>query len=601
MLELLRSLWNTRRRFDPPSSLCQDRFRPRLEPLEDRLLPTSGVLDPTFGDQGQVLSAFGYIQNVAQGVASYPSGPNRGKIVVVGNLVYGVQGPDSVVVARYNTDGSLDTDPDTGFGPLDGNQRTGWVLSHFGSNDRYENVLNAVALQPDDQGDFKIIVVGGAGVSEGSQIHTASVVARFLDDGTLDPTFGQQGVVYSAFHEPPPHDDTARNDVATAITIDPNTNNLIVASSSHTSGVYLSDINDYGLGIYSPNGQVLAAVRTSLGGVCGDDATGVALQPNGNIIVIGSTCTGGDQNGYEWGLASYLYDGGLRLDQSFGDHGIVRTHFAPQGVRSDDFPSGVVVQPDGGIVVAGTIHVIRAGGAIGLARYLPNGTLDSSFGNGGIVETAYDFDSGGHRVPANVDAVLLQPDGKIIVAGGEVDSPIVPSWSYFAAARFLPDGSFDSSKNDPTDPFGPTGSGSVTTPFINSHGESFAEAYAITFEEYDTDKGPVTKLVAAGVTVQDPLAPDGIQYVDFGLARYDLDSIGGGGGGPRISVPGITQGGRTSAAPVAVVGAPVQEAVPWTLAADAFLTRWHHRTTNAPRGEEDPSQDEMPALALGLD
>jgi uncharacterized delta-60 repeat protein len=599
MLELLRSLWEIRGRFEPPSSLGQGRFRPRLEPLESRLLPTSGVLDPTFGNGGQVITTFGYSDNVARGVTSYPSGPNRGKVVAVGDIDPGVTVTDSVV-ARYNTDGSLDTDPTTGFGPLVGGQRTGWVRLHFGDSDQYSEGPNAVALQPGGLGDFKVVVVGGAGVRD-PQLHSAFFVARFQNDGELDPTFGTQGVVYSAFHEPPP-DNSPRNDIATAITIDPNTNDLLVAGSSHTNGSFGSDINDYALVIYGPDGQTLGGMRTTLGGICGDAASGVALQPNGNIIVVGSTCTGGGigENGYEWGLASYTWNGGgVQLDQSFGDHGIVRTHFAQQGVRSDDFPSGVVVQPDGNIVVAGTIHFVRSGGDIGMARYRPDGSLDPGFGNGGIVDTGYDF-SGSSPLPCNADAVLLQPDGKIVVGGSEEDRLIVPTYDWFAAARFLPDGTFDSSANDPTDPFGPTGSGSVVTPFVNSHGTSFAAAHAITFEEYDTGTGRVAKLVAAGETLQylhDPNSGN----LEFGLARYDLDSMGGGGEGPPIPGPGITPGERASAAPVAVVGAPTQEAPPWTPAADAFLIRMARRTTKAPGGEGDTSLDGTPTLAISPD
>jgi uncharacterized delta-60 repeat protein len=593
MINLLGRLWKRRGRPRTPSLLGRTRVLPRLEPLETRVLLTSGVLDPTFGNGGQVITTFGYSDNVARGVTSYPSGPNRGKIVAVGDIDPGVTVTDSVV-ARYNTDGSLDTDPDTGFGPMDGNQRTGWVQLHFGASDLYSSGPNAVVLQPDGQGDFKIVVVGGAGVRD-PQTHSASFVARFQNDGELDPTFGSQGVVYSAFHESPPYDQTARNDTATAITLDPSTGNLLVAVSSHTSGAYLADVNDFALVIYGPDGQTLAAARTGLGGICGDDPAAVALQPNGHIIVGGATCTGGGigENGYEFALVSYIYGGGLQLDQSFGDHGIVRTHFAMQGVRSDDFLTGVVVQPDGNIVAAGTIHTVRAGGDIGMARYLPDGSLDPTFGNGGIVDTAYNFD-GGSPLPANVDAVLLQPDGKIIVAGSQLDRLIVPTYDWFAAARFLPDGSFDNSDKDPTDPFGPTGSGSVVTPFVNSHGTSFAAAHAITFEEYDTDSGPVTKLVAAGETLQYLHDPD-FGNLEFGLARYDLDSIGDGGDRPQGSGPGITLAERTSAAPVAVDGAPAQESVPWRFEADAFLTRTAHRTTKPQGGDLDSSLDGTPA------
>ena len=93
------------------------------------------------------------------------------------------------------------------------------------------------------------------------------------------------------------------------------------------------------------------------------------------------------------------------LDTSFGDDGRVTTSFG----GGDDFAADVVVQPDGRIVVAGST---AAGGAsdFALARYLPDGSLDRSFSDDGMVTTAFPAGAG-------ASGIALQPDGKIVAAG----------------------------------------------------------------------------------------------------------------------------------------------------------------------------------------
>src|SRR5262249_42731920 len=107
----------------------------------------------------------------------------------------------------------------------------------------------------------------------------------------------------------------------------------------------------------------------------------------------------------------------------------------------------VLVQPDGKIVAVGY------GGPQGfaLARYQGDGTLDASFGSGGIVGTG--FTGGPFQVDAGLDG-LLQPDGEVVAVGNANQSKV-------ALARFNADGSLDSS-------FGV--GGTVTTDLVASEG-----------------------------------------------------------------------------------------------------------------------------------
>lgn len=125
----------------------------------------------------------------------------------------------------------------------------------------------------------------------------------------------------------------------------------------------------------------------------------VALQNDGKIVVATTLSN-------QFGVIRYLPNG--NLDTTFGAGGIVRTSLT----AGFDIPQSIAIDPSGKIVVAGSASdASNSTTAIGLARYLPNGSLDASFGRSGIVITSL-F---GFQDIANV--VLLQPDGKILIGG----------------------------------------------------------------------------------------------------------------------------------------------------------------------------------------
>ena len=135
----------------------------------------------------------------------------------------------------------------------------------------------------------------------------------------------------------------------------------------------------------------------------------------------GGTFACGDFPCGDFVLARYWPNG--TLDSTFGGDGTVLTTF---GSGRDDHATALALQPDGKIVVAG-----GSNGAFALARYLPNGTLDPTFSGDGKVLT----DFGGVA-----NALAIQPNnGRLVVAGwstarGNTD---------FALARYLPNGTLD--------------------------------------------------------------------------------------------------------------------------------------------------------------
>lgn len=341
----------------------------------------AGDLDPTFGNGGKLTTAFSNNRDFGYDVAVQADG----KIVVVGTADIEASG-QQFAVARYNLNGSLDATFGTG----------GKVTTQWG------DIAFAVAIQPDG----KIVVAG-----DNSGLGFALV--RYNNDGTLDPSFGSGGKVLSSF----PSSSSGAFDVL----IQPD--GKIVAVGYVNNG-----ISDFCLIRYNSNGS--NDLTFGMGGVvvtdfaAGDDgAWGAALQGDGKIVVAGSAFNG--SNGIDFAIARYNPNGSL--DATFGAQGKVITTFT----SFDETAYDVAIQADGKIVVCGGIQGAEV---MALARYNPNGSLDSGFGSGGKVMTR-SFNKGYAGF-----AVAVQPDGKIIVVGNVIDSDLRSS---FAVVRYTTSGNLD--------------------------------------------------------------------------------------------------------------------------------------------------------------
>lgn len=200
----------------------------------------------------------------------------------------------------------------------------------------------------------------------------------------------------------------------------------------------------------------------------------------------------GGSAGNAFGLVAYRPDGSL--DQGFGTGGKVTTEVSAGADEVRD----VRVQPDGSILVAGT-----AGDGFAVARYLRDGTLDASFGDGGVVLTTDPF-------PGRAETVRLQPDGRLLVVGrSEGDGR---GYYGFAVARYDLDGALD-----PT--FG-GGDGLVTTVPPASW---YTTAYSVILQ-------PDGRIVVGGSTYGEG------DYSYFCLARYLSD----GTPDPAFGVEGVS-------------------------------------------------------------
>jgi uncharacterized delta-60 repeat protein len=402
----------------------------------------AGDLDLRFGNGGVVVTNFSQTEDYAFGIAVQPDG----KIVVSGQS--GIYPDLHSALARYNRNGRLDSTFGTG----------GKVVVTFDSISDY---LFAIALQSDG----KIV---GAGSTHGA----AFLLARFNADGSLDQTFGNNGSVVTTFGDP-----TA---AGRAIVIQADGKIIVVGVSG--AGPY-SELNDFTLARYDSNGSLDQSfgsggkVKTHFPGVdnTGSSATSAALQPDGKLVV-GGYYKKNDRTPHEFAVARYNSNG--TLDSTFGQAGNVMTRIG----LGDAFSFGIALQSNGRIVLAGYSYT-TADHAFTLAGYTSNGSLDSSFGNGGLVAT--DFAGVTDDIAY---AMTMQSDGKLVVAGRTGEYPAFD----FGLARYNSDGQLDQT-------FG-TG-GKVATDFSSSD-----QAYAVALQ-------PNGKIVLAGISF------NGANF-DFTVARY---------------------------------------------------------------------------------
>jgi uncharacterized delta-60 repeat protein len=409
----------------------------------------AGDLDPSFGSGGKVNTDFAGLFDEAQSLAVQIDG----KIVAAGSAQTSPSNSDFALV-RYNPDGSLD--PAFGSG--------GKVTTDFfGSSD----FAYAVTLETSG----KIVAAGSAFNANGTNSNFA--VARYNANGSLDSSFGSGGKIVTDFF--------GLFDEAHAIKIQPDGKIVVAGLCAIGSGF------DFGLARYNVNGSLDSTfgsggkVNTDFSGDS-DAAYGIALQPDGKIIVAG---TGGSPT--DFALARYNTDGSL--DSTFGVSGRVITDFG-----GFDEARALALQPNGKAIAAG-LTSNGPSSSFALARFNSDGSLDSAFGAGGKTTTT--FGGLGQRA----SAVALQFNGKIVAAGVAFLGPPMAGTSAFALARYNSNGNLDST-------FG--SGGKVLTSF-----GIFDKANAVALQMDG-------RIVAAGSANNTRFANGG----DFALARYDGDGPG---------------------------------------------------------------------------
>ncbi len=319
----------------------------------------NGTLDTTFGTQGTITTDLGG-WDTANAITLQPNG----KIIITGTTI--TNNDRSIATVRYNPNGTLDTT----FGTQ------GTITTDLGGWD----TANAITLQPNG----KIIITGTTITNNDRSIATV----RYNPNGTLDTTFGTQGTITT---------DLGGWDTANAITLQPNGKIIITGTTITNNDRSIATVR------YNPNGTLdttfgtQGTITTDLGGW--DTANAITLQPNGKIIITGTTITNNDRS-----IATVRYNPNGTLDTTFGTQGTITTDLGGW-----DTANAITLQPNGKIIITGTT-ITNNDRSIATVRYNPNGTLDTTFGTQGTITT----DLGGWDT---ANAITLQPNGKIIITG----------------------------------------------------------------------------------------------------------------------------------------------------------------------------------------
>ncbi len=323
-----------------------------------------GELDPAFGTAGKVVTDTGDSYRTRASLIQ----PD-GKILVTGLLTSG--GAQQSFANRYLPDGSLDA----GFG-------SGGISAIDPAGPDWFGV-EAAALQADG----KIVLAGSLDV-----IFTRRFAAlRLNSDGTIDTSFGTAGLVVTELQA------GSLLEIAFAVAIQPDGKILAAGvrddGSRRTFAVvrYLSD------GSLDPSFGGDGKVLTDTGGTTGGVCYHVAVLPDGGIVA------GGYDTSASLAVVKYESDG--TLSPSFGAGGMA---FASIGLVQD---TSMAIHDDGRILLGGFVFAGPGSYDSSIARFLADGTLDPSFDGDGLAPV--DLGAGNA-----LEAIALQPDGKIIAVGG---------------------------------------------------------------------------------------------------------------------------------------------------------------------------------------
>lgn len=330
-----------------------------------------GTIDLSYGNYGYVATPIG-TNSAANGLAILSN--NQPVVVGLAQLAPG----DEFAIARYNVDGTLDATFNN----------TGIVTTSIGAGACAYNIIE------DSIGRY---IIAGVSVIGGAPIVT---VARYNVNGIIDFTFGNNGIAIKRIFA---------SSGAYALGLQ-STGKIITAGFTINSGK-----REFALVRFNTNGSVDATFNGSGSIVTpiGADACAYALaiQSNDRIIAAGVS-----NNQF----ALVRYTGSGSPDTSFGSGGIVTTRIGSTAQIND-----IVLQNNGLIVVAGF-----SDNQFAVARYNANGSIDTTFGNAGIVTTAL-------GISAMATSIVVQENGQIVVAGTS-DAGVV-------LVRYNSNGSIDAS------------------------------------------------------------------------------------------------------------------------------------------------------------
>ena len=198
--------------------------------------------------------------------------------------------------------------------------------------------------------------------------------------GSLDTTFGRGGIVTTNPTLIGGNPNAPGGGVTGALTaIEESNGDIAVVTGINTTA--FPNLEVFGLVRYTSDGTLIGATSASFFNEGISSPSVVAVESNGDIVVAGTASASVD-GATSFAVARFNANG--QLDTTFGTGGLVLT--TPAGI----FPSAtaLILQPNGQILVGGFttgVNKDTPGGTV-LVRYNSNGSLDKTFGTGGIAE-----------------------------------------------------------------------------------------------------------------------------------------------------------------------------------------------------------------------
>lgn len=326
-----------------------------------RLLP-NGSLDSSFGTSGGVMINAGTaaINNFAFGLDQQ----SDGKLIILGYTMEGTVATGyDIVLGRYSKDGV----PDTTFGS------NGLVLTSITTNGSSGDRAQDLQVLPDDT----IIVVGtttpagAAGNTNGND----TVLLKYRANGTLDTSFGGNGMGYSVTAIGPNRDASggpaASNDIANALVVQPDGSTIVVGGSNNlgtATGQDISVVKFTAAGVldlsFGTGGKVFVPM---VDGSVLDVANAVQRQPDGKLVVSGTTQSSGGPTGQDFALLRLNANG--TLDTAFAGTG--KELLAVGAGSATDISSALLLQPNGRIVLGGQSLEVTNNTNFALVRVQP--------------------------------------------------------------------------------------------------------------------------------------------------------------------------------------------------------------------------------------